>query len=301
MGNFLSYTDVPIFANFTGENLATNTSNLENFFAASSASLSIDPQLIENRLVNVNQNKSDFSHNGPLEGKLSLTFYPLIESVDKATLNLSKLNQLAFFNLTGEFQNGHHIKLSNLTLKKCFLQNYSLKIEPFKPISVTSNFIVYDLSTSTNQSLGATNINQSIYKNPFSPSYQALHGLSTRMVDNNAYGDIKTSIEISVNASRIPVYTIGSQYPENVFLKSVERVTTIKSEDIGKVIDYTGGFFGAANLYFMPYSSSFAVNPDTVTNSVLSFDISGRVNSQQIVIKQNDVIEGSIVIKEIIL
>ncbi len=300
MGNFLSYTDVPIFANFVAENQPVDSSSLSGFFAATSASLSIDPRLVQNRFVNINQDKNNFSHDGPVEAKFSFTFYPLIEDQDQTTLNLSKINQLAFFNLTGSFESGHHIKLSNLTLKKCFLQNYSIKIEPFKPISVTSNFIVYDLSASLDQTLQATANISSIYKNSNIPNYKTLHGASTKMIDYDVYGKVKTSIDISVDTVRVPVYTIGEKYPQNVFLKTVERTTAIRSENIGGVIDYDGGTFGAAALHFMPYSSSFSnVNPEI--NSVLSFNISGRVFSQQISVKQNDIIEGSIVIKEIIL
>lgn len=302
MANFLKYTDTPIFANFTGENGSIDSSSPSNFFAATSASLSINPNLVENRFVNITQDKNNFSHNGPLEGKFSFTFYPLIETINKNHLNLDKNNQLAFFDLTGNFQTGHNIKIANLTLKKCYLQNYSIKIEPFKPVSVTANFTVYDLSTSIGSSITDAKPQFSIYSQQGVPNYETLHGTATKMIDNDAYGKIKTSIDISVETLRTPIYIIGSKYPDGVILKSVERSTSIKSENIGAIVDISGGSVGNTSLYFMPYALTF--NPTFTPNAqsaVLSFDINGRISSQQISISQNQTMEGSIVIKEIIL
>ena len=302
MANFIKYTDVPIFANFTGENGSIDSSSPNNFFAATSASLSIDPNLIENRFVNVTQDRNNFSHNGPLEGKFSFTFYPLIETINKNHLNLQKSNQLGFFDLTGDFKTGHNIKIANLTLKKCYLQNYSVKIEPFKPVSVTSNFLVYDMSTSIGQSIQPLSSSFSIYSSSNTPNYETLHGTATKMIDNDSYGKIKTSIDVSVEVQRTPVYVIGNKYVDTVILRTVERKTSIKSENIGAIIDITGGSAGATSLYFMPYGLSF--NPSFTPNAqsaVLSFDISGRITSQQISISQNQTMEGSIVVKEIIL
>jgi hypothetical protein len=302
MSNLLKYTDVPIFANFTGENGSINSSSPNDFFAATSASLSINPNLVQNRFVNITQDRNNFSHNGPLEARFSFTFYPLIETTNKNHLNIQKNNQLAFFNLTGDFVSGHNIKIANLTLKKCFLQNYSIKIEPFKPVSVSANFTVYDLSTSINTSITNSSTPFSIYTSGNIPNYQTLHGTAAKMLDNDSYGKIKTSIDISVETERTPVYVIGDIYPNNVILRTVERTTSIKSENIGKIIDITGGSAGRTSLYLMPYSLSFdpLLTPNAQT-AVLSFDISGRISSQQMSVTQNQTMEGSIVVKEIIL
>jgi hypothetical protein len=301
MGYFLNYTGIPIFANFTGQNGSVITNSAENFFATTLASLSIDPNLVQNRFVNVEQSKNDFSHNGPLEGKLSFTFYPLIEVNAGATLNISKSNQLAFFNLTGDFEDGHNIKLSNLLLKQCFLDNYSIKIEPFKPISVTSNFTVYDMTSAINTEISETQSNFSITKNS-SPNYSALHGTTSKLVDSNKYGEVKLSLNLTVESRRVPVYGLGAKYPDKMFLKSVERTTTIKSNNIKQIIDITGGYVGNSSLYLMPYSQ--LANPLATPNaqySVLTFDIDGRIFSQQLSVNQNEIMDGSIVIKEIIL
>lgn len=301
MGYFLNYTDLPIFANFTGQNGEVITNSADNFFAATSASLNIDPNLVQNRFVNVEQNKNDFSHSGPLEGKFSFTFYPLIESFAENTLIIKKSNQLAFFNLTGNFAIGHNIKFSNLLLKKCFLENYTVKIEPFKPVSITTNFTVYDMSSVINNEISQTQSNFSINRNN-TPTYSALHGTTSKLMDSNKYGEVKLNLNLSVQVNRVPVYPLGSKYPDEIILKSVERTTTIKSNNIKQIIDITGGYVGNSSLYLMPYSES--MNPSATPNaqySVLTFDINGRIVSQQLNVNQNEIMDGSIVIKEIIL
>jgi hypothetical protein len=118
MANYLKYSDIPVFANFTSENTLPVTNNSSGIFAVTEASLSLDPNLTANRFLGKAQIRNDFSTTGPLEGKFSMTFIPLIEK-NTTNLNIQKENQLAFFNLTGNFAYGHIIRVSNFLLKRC--------------------------------------------------------------------------------------------------------------------------------------------------------------------------------------
>ena len=73
MANYLKYSDIPIFANFTTENAAPNV-DASQIFAATEASLALDANLQANRYLGKAQIRNDFSITGPTEGKLSLTF-----------------------------------------------------------------------------------------------------------------------------------------------------------------------------------------------------------------------------------
>ena len=137
-------------------------------------------------------------------------------------------------------------------------------------------------------------------KNTSSPYYEALHALTTKMDGSTTnIPSTKISIEVSVDCQRTPIYTLGQQTPDSVVLTAVERTTTVQGENIGAVVDITGANPGATNVHFLPLSKKDST-PDQNYNS-LSFDINGRITSQQISVAQNSMLNGRIVIKEIIL
>ena len=302
MANYLKYSDVPIFADFVTENTAPVTNNVSKLFAATEASLSIDTNLQANRYLGKAQIKNDFSLTGPTEGKFSLTFFPLIEKDAETVLNLQKTNQLGFFNLTGNFINGHQIKVSNFLLKKCYLQNYSIKINAYQPVSISANFISYDISAITGSTLTSGTLGETVAKNSQSPYFESLHALTTVMGGSTTnIPETKISIDINVDCNRTPIYTLGQKTPDSVVLNSIERTITIQGENVGQVIDITGASPGATDIYLLPLS---ALNtPNSVAsseNNVLKFDINGRIISQQLSVSQNSMVNGRVVIKEII-
>jgi hypothetical protein len=311
MANYLKYSDIPIYANFYNEGsdpVATNAS-ANHTFATTEASLTLDPILTANRYLGAIQNTSDFALTGPLEGKFSMTFFPLLEVYDGKKLNVSKNNQLAFFDLTGNFMYGHNIKISNYLLKKCYLQNYSIKINAYQPISVTANFISYDVTAIQNTRLSGFKEAYLVNPKPIAikttePHYETLHALTTSVADFSQNTPItKINIDINVECNRTPIYTIGSQIPTNVVLNTVERTTNIQGENIGYAIGINGGY-ASAIIKFLPLSQrNLASESDLPYNnlSVLSFTIDGRVTSQQLSASQGSILNGKVVIKEIIL
>lgn len=301
MGNFISYKDVPVFADFMHEDFSPVASVGSYMFASSDASIAFDPILTPNRFLGRTQIRNDFSATGPLATKVSFTFYPLIEQTNNSILNIQKPNQLAFFNLTGNFSKGHRLQISNLILKNCFLQSYSMKINPNQPISVTANFISYNSTT-----LAGTGITDYKYLIPSIPKdtstayYEGLHALTTSM-DGSAVNlpVTKTSIDINIDCQRTPVYALGQEIPDSVILTAVERVTSINGENIGSIVGLTGANAGSTNIFFLPLSQKG--NQANASNNVLSFDINGRITSQQISVAANSLMNGKVVIKEVIL
>jgi hypothetical protein len=301
--SFLKYSDIPVYANFISENtspVVTNSPNTNHMFAATQVSLTLAPNLSPNRYLGKSQIRNDFSVNGPLEGKLSLTFFPLIEYGTPSVLNIQRDNQLSFFNTTGNFNLGHQIRMSNYLLKQSYLQNYSIKINPFQPISITANFISYDVSSMVGTTL-TSSTSTSIAVSPTTPYYEGLHGLSTNMDagTSNNIPNTKTSIDINVDCQRTPIYTLGSKTPNQVVLTALERTTTINGDNIGNAVDISGANAGATNIYMLPLSK-MGLNA-SLSNNIIYFDINGRITSQDVSVSQQGILNGKVVIKEIIL
>jgi hypothetical protein len=271
-----------------------------NIFAATEASISFDASLAPNKYLGKAQVRNDYSTVGPMEGKFSFTFYPLIEK-DTSNLNIKSSNQTLFFDLSGDRQQGNIFIFSNLILKKTVLQNYSIKINPYQPVSVSANFISYDIQDLKGQSIQAfTDSSLVIPKNSTTPYYESLHALTTKMDGASTnIPNAKVSIEVNVDCQRNPIYTLGNKIPDSIILTSVERTTTIQGEDIGAIMDITGANAGATNIYFLPLSK-YGTVPSQAYNA-LNLDINGRIVSQQLQVAQNSMMNGRVVIKENIL
>jgi len=296
---FLKYSNLPVFAEFTIENTAPSKI-VNKVFMATEATLSLDANLSPNRYLGKTQVRNDFSLTGPLEGKFSMSFIPIVEKDQVTVTNIQKENQTGFFGLTGDFPNGHQIFFSNFLLKKVYLQGYSVKINPYQPVSVSANFVAYDVTSLKGQILNEFTTPLIVPKTPSSPYYESLHALTTKMDGSTTnIPSTKISIEVNVDCQRTPLYTLGQQTPDSVTLTAAERTTTIQGENVGAIIDITGANPGATNIHFLPLSKS-AQTPAAGNNS-LSFDINGRITSQQISVAQNSVLNGRVVIKEVIL
>lgn len=302
MASFLKYTDVPVFANFVNENTDPIVSgSAHHLFAATEAALSINPSLSPNRFLGKTQVPYDFATTGPLEGKFSFTFYPLIELTQGQYTNIHTANQLAFFGLTGDFVSGHKIKFSNFLLKQCYLQNFSIKINPYQPISVSANFISYDITELKDVQIAKyADVLPTISKDS-STSFEALHGLTTNFSGSSSYlPETKVSIEINSDSQRTPIYTIGKQTPDSVVLNSLERTTTIQGENVGSIVGVSGANVGSTNLYLLPLRYLNTYTPSSATNA-FSLNINGKIINQDLSVSQNSILNGKLVIKEIFL
>jgi hypothetical protein len=300
MANYLKYNDVPIFADFSNEN-STPSKNYSSIFAAYDASLNLENIITPNKYLGRSPFRKEYAVTGPMEGKFSMTFVPLIEKNANQKLQIDKTNQLDFFKLTGDFVSGHNIYFSSFLLKRSYLQNYSIKINPLQPISVSANFISYDIYDNTNQEFSGVKPAGDLNLNPNNKDYEGLHAVTTTVVNTSVnIPSTKLSVEINVDCNRTPVYEIGSRIPSRVMLNSVERVTTIQGENIGKLYDNRENTPTDLVVSFLPYSSITYETP-SIYNNVLNFIISGIVSSQQISANQNSPLNGKVVIKENIL
>jgi hypothetical protein len=305
MGKIISYKDVPVFANFTTEARDVATSTSSHLFAASDVSINLTPNLTANRYLGKTQSRNDFSVTGPLEAKISMTFFPIVEKLNttasQSVVNTSVVNQLAFFNTSGQFTNGHAIQVGNYFFWRSYLQNYSVKINAFQPVSVTANFISYDIDSVTN--LEFSDVSPSAYlpiaKDSSKPHYKVLHGLASIMQgSSNFLPTTKTNVEVNVDCQRTPVYTLGSRIPSSVVLTSVERTTTVQGEGVGLAVNISGANAGSTDIFLTSLDDTLS---PSLTNHILRFDINGRIISQDISVSQGNMVNGRVVIKEIIL
>jgi len=324
---YLSYKDIPIYADyFTDGGSCSPLSSLsstsiqqernDNLLMASEASVSIENALAPNRYIGSKTVSTDYSLIGPQTAKISMTFVPIIGTTDAGSFlfNTKRFFEKATGNgyvcnfTTTEGAYGTTLRLSNFVFKKSFLQNYSIKINPYQPITISANYISYDLTSVIDRKL--VSYSDAIeYTYPklsqSSPIYSVMHGITT-LISNSGDATYLPStnlnIEINVDCQRTPIFNIGSVIPESVIVTAIERTTTIQGENINNVAGLTGKI-AAFDVKFAPLSAiqsmgSAAQMAPFVQHTI---NISGVITSQQLSVSQNSMLNGRVVIKEILL
>ena len=289
--NFIKSQNCPIFCNFLAENTAPSTGN--QFFAATSATLSFDAQLEANKTFGSPRAPDDYTISGPQVGKLNLEVYPLVGSNSVTDTN----NQLALITgLAGDFiSGGHQILMGNLLLKGCYLSTLNIQISPQEPIIVKSTFDVFDLSSVTGVSFTGANISNVLTTNGSGAYLESLHALAMGVSGSGVnMPQSRTEIDISLTCSRTPTYGLGSIYPSTVILDNVSRETSLKGADIGEVCSFSGGN-GIVNLSFGKFSDFIT---GTSINSLLNIGITGKISSQALSASPDAGLAGSIIIQE---
>jgi len=286
---FVSHKNCPIFADFLAQNSAPTTGQ---FFLATDASFSVDSSLEANKVFGQSRISDDFNVAGAQVGKFSATFLPLIGS----NSSTQTANQMALITgLTGDFTTGHVIQFGGLTLKQCYLSSLNLDISPQTVVGVKADFDVYNLSEVTGQSFTGQNVSHILTNNGSGAYLESVHALAVGVSGSGvSLPDSKEQVSISYRINRSPVYNLGDTYPSTVILDSVEKQVSVKGENVGQFVGFSGER-AVLNLAFHPFSVFIT---GTVTNNGL-FNIctTGRVISQNLDVSAEGV-NGAITILE---
>ncbi len=299
MAKFIKYTDVPVFANFSDPDQAPLTGvGGSDLMAANDVNISFETALEPRKYLGKLPILNDYAPTGPLQAKLSFTWFPLVG----ANTNSRLISQTGVLALTGEFPTGHQIRVGNFLFKDCHLNSYSIQISPYQPISFAADFNSYDVNqieqTAFTGLAGAPALLQVAGTGAY---FDALHALAVGITGNlNPLPEAKNNIQINTTCSRTPVYTIGSKIPEQVILNAVERSITIQGENVGKIIDFNGSGDGSALRFrFSPLRHFITgTNFNPKTDYAFEISISGKIGSQSLTVQPNSTVNGSVAIRE---
>jgi hypothetical protein len=302
MSKFIQYTNVPVFANFSNVNTAPTTGigGTSDLLAANSVSINFDTQLEPRKFLGKNPISNDYAPTGPLQAKLSLSWFPLIGE-NAFSRQASQTGVLA---LTGDFTTGHQIRVGNFLFKDCYLNSYSIQITPYQPVSFTADFNSFDVNSVERLTFTGLAGAPRLLKLAGTGAYfDAMHALAVGVTGNLEPLPLsKKSIQISTSCSRSAVYTIGSKLPERVILNSVERTVTVEGENVGSIIDFNGSGDGkSASFRFAPFRYAVTGNnfdPKTTHNNQLVITVSGKISSQSLSVQPGNTLNGSVTIRE---
>lgn len=292
--NFIKSSNCAIFANFLVEDGAVDTGN--GFFAATNVSFSLDSSLEPNKVFGSSRISNDFNHSQAQQAKFQMDFFPLCGG-SSAT---NTANQMAVATgLTGDFTSGHRIQFGNLDLRQCYMSSLDIKISPQSPILFNASFDVYDVSRATGISFTGANISNLLTTNGSGAYLESLHALALGVSGSGvSLPQSKEEISVSYSINRTPSYGLGNISPSTVILDSINRTTSIRGNNVGSFVGFSGGNANLA-LRFSPFSSFVEDNSyDKVNDYLFAIDVTGRVSSQNLSVGPDDVLQGSVVIQE---
>lgn len=270
----MNYTNYPIYINSDTDFFA------DQYLFANNISFSNQPQLVPRRKLGRSIDGSlQFDRIGSLQSKISFNSY--IDNVNTGSLN-------NILKATGN--NSCNIKIGSTTYSGCYLDKYSILIDPFKAIILNADFIVTNTITGRLITGSPRDISDydSISNNIIYGNNCFLSG-SSQVINSNL-----ASIKYSVSCSRSPSYVLGSKNNQSMFLNAVEKQIDILSTDLLSLIDYTGKALSSDLKIVLK-------NPNDVVVAVLPMYSGSSLSSQNINIPGGDTINTNITIKEIVL
>lgn len=301
MSKFIQYTNVPVFANFKDIGTAPSGGGVDvasDLLAANSVSINFDSQLEPRKYLGLNPISNDYSPTGPLQAKISLSWFPLIGENAASRL----ISQTGVLGLTGDFVSGHQIRVGNFLFKDCYLNSYSIQITPYQPVSFTADFNSFNVNdiegTGFTGMAGAPSLLSAAGTGAY---FDAIHALAVGIDGTlEPLPQSKKSIQISANCSRSAVYTIGSKIPERVILNSVERTVTVEGENVGSIIDFNGSGDGKSiDFKFSPFRYVVTGNNfDPKASYKLLIAVSGKISAQSLSVQPGNTLNGSVTIRE---
>jgi len=251
--NFIRYTECPISIN--GEN-----------FYATRATLGSMASLHPNRVVG-----------GSLEG-----YGPTSAIADSVNLNyyVSEAND-SVMSLTGNLPCSG--SFGGINFSGAYLTKYSISIVPYSPIEVSVSFNIYSgFSGSLNGQSG--DFNTSLI--------DIANGAHTDLLNFNSLKmgmDNPVSIDYNIDCQRTPNYVIGEENPRYVILGTIDKSMSIKGENIGDLISYSGRS-----------SASMSITPKNINNLSRgqTLECGGVIYSQNLSVSAGGIVDGTIGISE---
>jgi hypothetical protein len=222
----LLYSDLPVYVSAPNDDSPGETNR---YVAATQANVSFSVNNVGKRLLGSNVDATDQFRFGEGGVTANISFSTILDPA---------------FNGGLEFANADHvddffaIKIGINTYKKCYLNDFSVSVAPYAPVTLNANF------TSLQPVSGARILKDSNPYGgntiPFDPD-DIIYG-HTCSVSNmtDVVGNVQSQINYKKTFSRTPVYNIGSTNATSMLLDSVESEMSITSTGLENLISISG-------------------------------------------------------------
>lgn len=254
-------------------------SSLNYRFLAQSLSISFENQLVESRSFGATQDLKTFRIGGPRSCSVDLS-WAVCTSGNPAQNSYNALSGI-LNHMTGN--NSGVLNLGGYSLSGAYLLKAAVSIQPFEPVIASASFVC---SPPTIIFSSASPFQEML------PPNKIAYGYTTEILGGALLTDSNnSSIQFSINCSRTPSFRIGDSGAFRYLLDGVTKEIVLNATNIGNVINFSG------------YGDSFTAtikNVDAENIASLTMGANSKIISQNLAVQDNSVINGSVVMKEIV-
>lgn len=289
---FISAKDIPLYF---GNNVNSNTAPTEGDAGnrgviATQVQLNYTPNIGVTRVVGKEPSKDSFNLVGPPNASLSFSAY------------VGATAEFDITDYTGEQSIGTSFAIGDIANgikgSGAHLTSYSLTVTPYAPVLIQCDFAIYNPLTTTSEGgfiadAGADGLLDALsfgdYGHGVYSSFGKTSDETATFLDDI---DVVESVTYQYSAQRLPIYKIGAYNIQTAEggakLISAEHSFQIQGDNIQKLVPITGSNPGSMSLKVKKADSS----------TLLSVEVDGRINAENVTVTAGDVARGSVSITE---
>jgi hypothetical protein len=277
----LSYVNMPVYI---GTLDATGVSEVTGYLPATQVSVNYNTSPTPRRpLGGAVATGDQFAFPTPLSANISFSCV-LQKDFEKA---------FEFFNAPSSYV---PIKIGNNIYQKCYIDDISISIAPYVPVTFGAKFTSLEPPTEQPISGDATP-----YAGVVIPldSDQLIYG-HTCSVENmgNVVGDVQSQINYKKIHSRSPIYTLGSVNATSMLLDSTEEEMSITSTGLNNLINFSGDLLSSSVKVNL--TSQDGQGLDALDDGV-SMNAGARVITERYGVAGHETVQTTATIKQITL
>lgn len=288
---YISYKNLPIRFGIDAD---TNTIPTEivgyKEIYAQSAQLNYSPTLQPVRILGKAPTADNYNLAGPPNATLSFSCYL---DPTKATNSQTDFNPRTFTGDVGD--NGTTFLIGDATNgikgSGAFLTSYSFTSAPYQPILFQCEFAIYKPLTTTSAGGKIATTDDFNATSAELNLNNAAHGAySTFSSSDFGNVDLYDSFTYQYSCQRLPIYEIGSFYPQSVEFMTAEHSFTLESDNIINLVPLTGQNATINITVGKPAGGVSAINPS----------VAGRILQEGVNIQAGDFGRGSISVTQLL-
>jgi hypothetical protein len=202
-----------------------------------------------------------------------------------------------FLNYIPNENNFFPVRIGNNTFKKCFVDDYSVKVEPFKAVKGSATLSCYDPPTSGSISGDSTLPNE--YFNDLMNSNQLVYGHTCEV--SGVWGDVVSSnvlnsVEYRRRVTKDPSYQLGEESPDSFRVEEIEEEVIVESTGLATFINKNGyDITGNLALFLKDFSGN------AVPNYEINLPIGSKLSNETYAIKGGDGLISKATIKNLLV
>tara|TARA_Y100000004_G_scaffold172210_1_gene208839 strand:+ start:403 stop:1218 length:816 start_codon:yes stop_codon:yes gene_type:complete len=264
------YTDYPVYIGGTASN---------QFVPAIDVSVDYTSAAQAKRKLGTNIGTTDqFGYNRPLDAKISINSivhtgmesgFAFLQEVDRAKATT--------------------IRLGDIDFNDCYATDVSVKIKPFEPVTIQSNFICLNPETGT-QIKGTNPYNLDMSGDGVAYGYACSVNDQADVLNN-----VQSEIQFTRRYLRTPSYTLGSIGATSMFLDEIEEELVITSTGLESLINYSGDVLTDTLDVAI---NSVGIGITTPITDLISFKEGATVDTENFFIRGGETLQTSATIKQ---